>query len=96
MFLNADSVTNKLAALKVITDDYQLHIIGINEVLPKKCSRKIYPEEFSLDWYEMLAHQSVTDNTGRGTIMYVHKSITYKQIEVKIGNKNSMKRSLLK
>ena len=87
MFLNADSLTNKLAELKVITDDYQPHIIGINEVLPKNFSRKIYPEEFSLDGYEMLAHQSVTDNTGRGTIMYVHKSITYKQIEVKIGNK---------
>ena len=87
MFLNADSLTNKLAELKVITDDYQPHIIGINEVLPKNFSRKIYPEEFSLDGYEMLAHQSVTDNTGRGTIMYIHKSITYKQIEVKIGNK---------
>ena len=86
MFLNADSLTNKLPELEYITKDYMPHIIGINEVLPKNFSRKIYPEEFNLQDYEMITHPNVEKNVGRGSLLYIHKSISYKQIDIKIGN----------
>ena len=87
MFLNADSLTNKMAELNLLANDFNPHIIGVNEVLPKYYTRQIHPEEFGMEGYEMIVHPNVEQNTGRGSIMYIHKSIKYKQINMKIENK---------
>ena len=47
---------------------------------------KKIPDEFSITNYEMIAHPNVEKNSGRGTIMYIHKNINYKQIEIKIND----------
>ena len=72
MFLNADTLTNKMAELKVITDNIKPDILCINEVLPKNFTRQIHSEEFSLKDYEIVPHKNVTDNRGRGSIIYTH------------------------
>ena len=86
VFLNADTLSNKLSELQFLIDSETPQIIGINEVLPKNFTRQIFPEEFSITNYEMIAHPNVEKNSGRGTIMYIHKNINYKQIEIKIND----------
>ena len=61
-------------------------IIGINEVLPKNFARPIFSQEFAIPNYEMIAHPNVEKNCGRGTIMYIHKDINYKQVEFNIND----------
>ena len=86
VFLNADTLSNKLSELQFLIDNETPQIIGINEVLPKNFTRQIFPEEFSITNYEMIAHPNVEKNSGRRTIMYIHKNINYKQIEIKIND----------
>ena len=62
IFLNADSLTNKMAELILTTREHSPDIIRINEVLPKKISRKIYQEEFMIEGYEMVVHPNVVHN----------------------------------
>ena len=38
------------------------HIIGINEVLPKKKENKIYKEIFEIEGYDMITHGNVIAN----------------------------------
>ena len=80
--MNADTLTNKMAELILLVREHSPDIIGINEVLPKNFNRHIYVEEFAMDGYEMVAHESISDNRGRGTILYIRKGINYKQIDV--------------
>ena len=84
LFLNADSLTNKLPELNLLVSEYDPHIIGINEVLPKNYKRQVYKEEFALNGYEMITHSNVDANTGRGSIIYIKNNITYKQINIDI------------
>ena len=86
VFLNADTLTNKLSELHLQTKTERPHIIGINEVLPKNHNRQIHPEEFILDGYEMIIHPNVNKNTGRGTLLYVHNTISHKQISISPDN----------
>lgn len=71
-----------MAELNLLVSDIRPNIIGINEVLPKNFSRHIYPEEFSLPGYELLCHPNVTQNKGRGTLLYIENNIKYKQIDI--------------
>ena len=80
--MNADTLTNKMAELILLVREHSPDIIGINEVLPKNFNRYIYVEEFALDGYKMVAHESISDNRGRGTILYIRKGLNYKQIDV--------------
>ena len=73
IFLNADSLTNKMAELILTTRGHSPDIIGINEVLPKKNSRKIYQEE----GYEMVVDPNVVHNKGRGSILLITNKSTY-------------------
>ena len=84
LFLNADSLTNKLQEFNLIVREHEPHIIGINEVLPKNYKRKVYKEEFALAGYEMITHSNVDDNIGRGSIIFIKNGISYKQIYIDI------------
>ena len=83
MFLNADILTNKKNELDFIVEQVRPLILGVSEVLPKKFKRSIYPEEFNISDYEMLSHPNITENQGRGSILYIHKTISYKEITLK-------------
>ena len=82
MFMNADVLTNKLAEFELHVKSYQPHIIGVNEVLPKYFRNTIFKEEFNLDNYDMLAHPNVEKNIGRGSILYIHKSLINKPVNL--------------
>ena len=84
MFLNADTLTNKIPEFECLINNHQPHIIGVNEVLPKKFKRQIHIEEFGLNSYEMYAHKNVSDNIGRGSLVYVHNSYISKQVDLKL------------
>ena len=80
--LNADVLTNKMAEFDHLIKEHSPHIIGVSEVLPKNFNNKIYPEEFHIDGYEMIPHKNITDNHGRGSILYIQQHIVYKTLEL--------------
>ena len=82
MFLNADTLTNKLTEFQFLIQHHQPHIIGVNEVLPKNFSKQIHPEEFHIDGYEMIVHPNVARNIGRGSILYISKKLIYKELKL--------------
>ena len=82
IFMNADTITNKMAELNLLVCEQTPDIIGVNEVLAKNFNRQIYLEECTLNNYEMVAHTSISASKGRGTILYIRKGINYKQIDV--------------
>ena len=78
--MNADVLTNKLPEFEFIINNDLPHIIGVNEVLPKNFKNQIFKEEFNLKNYDMLAHPNIDKNTGRGSILYIHKSLNCKPL----------------
>ena len=82
--LNADILTNKLPEFSLIVREHDPDIIGVNEVLPKSYNRKIYQEEFQIDGYEMIYHKNVSENKGRGSILYVKNGLTNKELNLDI------------
>ena len=81
LFTNADTLTNKMAELQLRINIHKPHIIGINEVLPKFYREKIYPEQFAIKDYEMVPHPNIEANKGRGSVLYIHKSIKFKEVK---------------
>ena len=108
-FTNADTLTNKMAELSIRLRQEKPLVMGVSEVLPKHIKNKIQPEIFNVEDYEMVIHPTVTENKGRGSIIYVHKSMSYKQIyldedknfdeilaiEIKINKKDTLLFALL-
>ena len=84
IFTNVEALTNKMSELQHMVKHQKPHIIGISEVLPKFFRYKIYPEEFFLENYEMIPHPNVANNIGRGSVLYIHKSILYTDIKFDI------------
>ena len=80
--LNADVLTNKMSELLFILNSENPDIVVISEVLPKNCNRIIHKEEFTVPNYEMVPHPNIITNTGRGSLIYLKKNLTYKKIEV--------------
>ena len=74
--LNADTLTSKMPELMIMIRKYNPDVIMVNEVLPKNFSRLIHLEEFAIQGYDMIR------NKGRGSIIYVKNSITYKAINL--------------
>ena len=74
-----------MAELDLLIKTERPHIIGINEALPKNHNRKIYPEEFHIDGYEVIMHPNISKNMGRGSLLYIHNSISYKQVLIDSG-----------
>ena len=71
VFLNADTLKNKMSELHLLTKTERPNNIGTNEVLSKNNNRQIHTEEFISDGYD-----------GRGTLLYVHNTISHKQISI--------------
>ena len=71
-----------MAELYLLIKTERPHVIGINEALPKNHSRKIYPEEFHIDGYEVTMHPK---NMGRESLLSIHNSISYKQVLFDLG-----------
>ena len=83
--LNADMLTNKLPEFELIVKENSPDIIGVNEVLPKSYNRTIYAEEFQISGYEMIHHKNISENTGRGSIIYIKNGLTNKEITINPG-----------
>ena len=81
--INADTLTNKLNEFELIVKDSNPDIIGICEVLPKCHTRKIFPEEFKIKGYNEVVHENISNNKGRGSIMYIREGLDYKEIKIK-------------
>ena len=88
MLSNADTLTNKLTELDFIVSQENPHIIAINEVMSKNAQRYIYREEFHITGYEMITDPNVVNNTGRGSLIYLHNSLTSKQVFFPIDGEN--------
>ena len=86
MTFNADSLTNKIPEFELLVKTKKPHIIGINEAVPKNFKRKIYEQEFILNDYEMVCHPNIAANKGRGSILYIHKSLNFKELIIKTNN----------
>ena len=86
MCLNADVLTNKMSELNFILESENPDIVVISEVLPKNSKRTIHKEEFIVPNYEMIPHPNVINNTGRGSLIYLKRTLIYKEIKIKIGN----------
>ena len=74
-----------MAELDLLIKTERPHNIGINEALPKNHNRKIYPEEFHIDGYEVIMHPHISKNMVRGSLLYIHNSISYKQVLIDSG-----------
>ena len=84
--LNADVLTNKLPEFNMLLKEHSPDIIGVNEVLPKSYNKKIYPEEFEINGYEMIQHKNIPENKGRGSIIYIKNELTNKEININLEN----------
>ena len=77
-FTNADTLTNKVEEFECRIRNSKPHIAHVSEVLPKnfdKVKNKIHKEFFEIEGYDMIPHQNVIDNTGRGSILYTRKDL---------------------
>ena len=61
-------------------------VIGITEVKPKNSGETLFPTEFAIDHigeYDSPFHKNITTKTGRGILLYTHKSLQAKEVEMK-------------
>ena len=65
---------------ELIVKESNPDIIGVSKVLPKNTNRKIYAEEFNIKGYDMIPHENLIINKGRGSAMYIKKGIDYKRV----------------
>ena len=70
--LNADTLTNKMSELLIVIRKYNPDVIMVNEVLPENLSQLIHLEEFAIQGYDMVPHDNIVRNKGRGSIIYVN------------------------
>jgi predicted metal-binding protein len=86
-YTNADQLRNKVQELDVKVRDQQPHIIWITEVNPKNQKHQLNPAEFSLQSGSDLEYHMFTKNidnkTGRGMLLYVHKSLPATEVKMK-------------
>ena len=71
-----------MSELHVIIGNENPDIVVISEVLPKNSNRTIHKEEFIIPNYEMITHPNVINNIGRGSLMYLKRTLIYKEIKL--------------
>ena len=62
-------------------------LIAITEVKPKHSIDKLFPTEFSIEHmgdYDSPLHRNITSDSGRGILLYAHKSLKAKEVEMQI------------
>ena len=74
MYTNADSLMNKFIEFKERVKMNNCLVIGITEVKPKNQRFIINLAELALENYDLF-QINVTEATGRGVILYIHKSL---------------------
>ena len=56
--------------------------------MPKNAKREIHRGEFQITGYEIITDPNVVNNTGQGSLIYLHKSLTSKQVFFPIDGEN--------
>ena len=74
LYTNTDQLVNKLEEVILFVKENNVHIIAINETLPKSCSSDISPA-FIIPGYECFP-----DNEGRGVCVFVKDIYETKRI----------------
>ena len=81
--INADILTNKMPELEFILESTSADFAFVSEVLPKSRDRIYHHEEFEIQGYEKIPHETLVENSptskGRGSILYIKKTLTYKE-----------------
>ena len=86
MYTNADQFRRKFPEFLVRILDEKPMVIGITEVKPKNSGETLFPAEFAIDHigeYDSPFHKNITTKTGRGILLYTHKSLQAKEVEMK-------------
>ena len=86
MYTNAGQFWRKFPEFTVQINNEQWMLIGITEVKPKKSMKKLFPAEFSIDHireYDSPFHTNIATNIGQGILLYAHKSLGAKEVEMK-------------
>ena len=68
-------------------------LIAVTEVKSKHSIDKQFPAEFSIDDtgdYDSPLHRNITNDTGRGILLYTHKSLKAKEVEMQTEFQESM------
>jgi len=91
-YTNADSLVNKMEALKLLVDslDVKPNIIAITEVKSKHT--KYHPKltEFNISGDNVIHNDLDSEYTSRGIVVYINNKIDYSIIESKIKFKESL------
>ena len=84
-YMNAHQFKRKFPEFCVRIQNEQPMLIAITEVKPKHSIDKLFPAEFSIEHigdYDSLLHRNITNDTGRGLLIYAHKSLKAKEVEM--------------
>ena len=78
LYTNADTLTNKMDELKLLTRDESPDVIAVNEVLPKKSMFLVQEQELQIDGFNMVSNLEATSRTSiRGLVLYINNNFTY-------------------
>ena len=75
MYTNTDVLLNKMTEIESNVENNLIHVIAINEILPKKL-----PDEYTSkeDFkFQIKGYKTITNYNGRGIIMFIKKGIDY-------------------
>ena len=86
MYTNADQFRRKFPEFLIHILDEKPMVIGTTEVKPKNSGEILFLAEFAIDQigeYDSSFHKNITTKTGRGILLYTHKSLQAKEVEMK-------------
>ncbi len=83
-FTNADVLTNKMPELKLRVSTDCPGINGISEVKPKS-GTELSMNLLKIPDYEIMYNTNFQERTERGTIIYVHKNLLSRAVQVDLG-----------
>ena len=87
LFTNADQLTeSKMTELVAKIDQEKPLIVAVSEVKMKNSSKKRAIEDYQIPNYT-LHDVNLTNDTGRGIAVYIHKSIEKSAVEIKLDGK---------
>ena len=93
MYTNVDQFRRKFPEFLIRVADERPMIIGITEVKPKNSSETLFPAEFAIDHigeYDSPFHRNISNKIGRGILLYCHKSLKAKEVEMKSNYEESI------